>query len=90
MSQRGLSQGNGALFQDEGQDGLMHRAFLRGMGFSFEDVRTREIVGIATSASDLNPCNAGLAELSKHVKEGITRAGGLALEFPTISISKNS
>ena len=88
MSQRGVSQGNGSLFSDSGQDGLMHRVFLRGEGFGFEDVRRNPVIGIATSASELNPCNAGLAELSKFVKEGITAAGGLALEFPTISISE--
>jgi dihydroxy-acid dehydratase len=88
MSQRGISQGDGSLFRDEGQDGFMHRVFLRGEGFGFHEVRRSPVIGIATSASELNPCNAGLAELSLFVKEGIQAAGGLPLEFPTISISE--
>jgi dihydroxy-acid dehydratase len=88
MSQRGLQQGGGANFADEGQDGLLHRAFLRGEGFTAEQVRRTPVVGIANSASELNPCNAGLADLAKRVKAGVEAAGGLALEFPTISISE--
>jgi len=66
----------------------MHRAFLRGAGFSADDVRRTPVIGIANSASDLNPCNKGLAYLVKHVKRGVRDAGGLPLEFPTITISE--
>ncbi|HEY4615701.1 MAG TPA: dihydroxy-acid dehydratase, partial [Citricoccus sp.] len=61
MSQEGISRGGGALFRGQSQDGLLHRAFLRGEGFSAEDVRRSPVIGIATTASELNPCNAGLA-----------------------------
>lgn len=88
MSQRDLVKGGGALFGDQGQDGLMHRVFLRGEGFSAEDVRRSPVIGIASSASELNPCNAGLAQLAEDVKAGVLEAGGLPLEFPTISISE--
>lgn len=88
MSQRGITGTGGALFSDDGQDGLMHRAFLRGGGASAEDVRRTPVIGIANSASDLNPCNKGLAHLVKEVKRGVRDAGGLPLEFPTISISE--
>lgn len=88
MSQRGIASSGGALFGDSGQDGLMHRAFLRGGGASAEEVRRRPVVGIANSASDLNPCNKGLAQLVGEVKRGVRDAGGLPLEFPTISISE--
>ncbi len=88
MSQRGISGTGGALFSDPGQDGLMHRAFLRGGGASAEDVRRTPVIGIANSASDLNPCNKGLALLVREVKRGVRDAGGLPLEFPTISISE--
>lgn len=88
MSQRDLIQAGGALFADEGQDGLMHRIFLRGEGFSADDVRKSPVIGIANSSSELNPCNAGLASLAAEVKAGIREEGGLPLEFPTISISE--
>lgn len=88
MSQRGLAGRGGALFADAGQDGLMHRAFLRGAGFSADDVRRTPVIGIANSASELNPCNLGFASLLNDVKAGIREAGGLPLVFPTISISE--
>ena len=88
MSQHDLTRGGGSLFSDPGQDGLLHRAFLRGEGFSAADVRRSPVIGICTSWSELNPCNAGLRELAAHVKQGVHEAGGLALEFPTISISE--
>ena len=88
MSQRGVASEGGALFSNEGQDGLLHRTFLRGGGFSADDVRRSPVIGIATSASEFNPCNSGLAALSELVKAGIREAGGLPVEFPTISISE--
>lgn len=88
MSQRGVASGGGELFSEPGQDGLMHRAFLRGGGASAEEVRKRPVIGIANSASDLNPCNKGLSSLVEEVKRGVRDAGGLPLEFPTISISE--
>jgi len=88
MSQRSISRDGGRLFADPGQDGLLHRAFLRGGGFSAEDVRRSPVIGIASSASELNPCNAGLGDLAAEVKAGVREAGGLPLEFPTISISE--
>jgi dihydroxy-acid dehydratase len=88
MSQEGIDRRGGELFQQEGQDGLLHRAFLRGAGHSAEEVRRSPVIGIASTASELNPCNQGLSGLAGHVKAGITAAGGLPLEFPTISISE--
>ncbi|MEV4900116.1 dihydroxy-acid dehydratase [Citricoccus sp. NPDC055426] len=88
MSQEGINRGGGALFRGDTQDGLLHRAFLRGAGFSAEDVRRSPVIGIANTASELNPCNAGLDELAAEVKAGVRAAGGQPLEFPTISISE--
>ena len=88
MSQHDLKRGSGSLFSDPGQDGLLHRAFLRGEGFSEAEVRRSPVIGVCTSWSELNPCNAGLRELAAHVKQGVYAAGGIALEFPTISISE--
>ena len=49
----------------------------------------RPVVGIATSASDLNPCNQPLIELLSPLKEGIAAAGGVALEFPVMSLGED-
>src|SRR5699024_8155218 len=88
MSQRGTHSEGSELFRDVGQDGLMHRAFLRGAGHSADAVRKSPVIGIANTASDLNPCNAGFTDLMEDVKQGVREAGGLPLEFPTISISE--
>ncbi|CAN5223929.1 IlvD/Edd family dehydratase [soil metagenome] len=88
MSQKDIARAGGSLFADAGPDGLLHRAFLRGEGFSAGEVRRRPVIGIATSWSELSPCNAGLRDLAAAVKKGIAAAGGLGLEFPTISLSE--
>ncbi len=49
----------------------------------------RPLIGIANSASDLNPCNQPLAELVGPLREGIEAAGGVALEFPTMSLGED-
>lgn len=88
MSQEGIRRARGELFQDPGPDGLITRGFLRGLGISGEAVRRRPVIGIANTWSELNPCNGGLRDLAEHVKRGVTASGGLALEFPTISLAE--
>lgn len=88
MSQEGTSRTDGSLFGEDSVDGFVHRAFLRGSGRSGEEVRTRPVIGICSSWSELNPCNAGLGTLAESVKRGVLAAGGLPLVFPTISISE--
>lgn len=88
MSQEGIRRARGELLQDPGPDGLITRGFLRGLGMSGEAVRRRPVIGIANTWSELNPCNGGLRDLAEHVKRGVTASGGLALEFPTISLAE--
>src|SRR6188768_1179528 len=47
----------------------------------------KPIIGIAQSGSDLVPCNRHHLELAKRVRDGISAAGGVALEFPAIVLS---
>lgn len=88
MSQEHIHRLDGRIFSDPGADGMVHRAFLRAEGFTAEQVRRRPIIGIATSWSELNPCNYGFRDLAVSVKRGVEAAGGLALEFPTISVNE--
>ena len=88
MSQEHIHRLDGRVFGDPGADGMVHRAFLRAEGFTAEEVRRHPVIGICTSWSDLNPCNSGFRELAASVKRGVEAAGGLALEFPTISVSE--
>ena len=49
----------------------------------------RPIIGLANSSSDLNPCNQPLAEYIAPLREGIELAGGIAVEFPVISLGED-
>ncbi len=42
----------------------------------------KPIIGIAQTGSDLSPCNRAHIDLVKRVRDGITAAGGVPLEFP--------
>jgi len=47
------------------------------------------IVGIANSASDLNPCNQPLGDLVASIREGVESGGGVAVEFPVMSLGED-
>jgi dihydroxy-acid dehydratase len=66
---------------------FIHRAFTKAMGYDDSDLQ-RPVIGICNTASELNHCNRGLKELAEFVKRGVLQAGGLPLEFPTISIGE--
>ncbi len=65
----------------------LRRSFARSMGYSTAALG-RAIVGIANSASDFNNCHRQVPELIEAVKRGVLAAGGLPLEFPTISLGE--
>lgn len=88
MSQDGIRRARGELLRDPGPDGLIARGFLRGSGLSADLVRRGPVIGIANTWSELNPCNGGLRDLAQHVKRGVLAAGGVPLEFPTISLAE--
>jgi dihydroxy-acid dehydratase len=65
----------------------LRRSFARSMGYSTA-VLDRPVVGIATAASGFNNCHRTTPELVEAVKRGVIAAGGLPLEFPTISLGE--
>src|SRR4051794_25634985 len=65
----------------------LRRSFARSMGYSVEMLE-RPIVGIAQSGSGFNNCHRTMPELIEAVKRGVLTAGGLPLEFPTISLGE--
>jgi len=69
-------------------DGFVHRAWLRAEGFSELIFDGRPVVGIANSWSELTTCNAHLRQVAEAVKRGVWSAGGVPLEFPTISLGE--
>ncbi len=68
--------------------GFQHRAALRCMGINPDRYKGRPVIGIANSWSELNNCNMNLREVADAVKRGVLSAGGLPLEFPTISLGE--
>ena len=64
------------------------RAFLRSEGFTRDDVVDKPVIGICNSWSELNNCNVHLRQVADAVKRGVWAAGGLPLEFPTISLGE--
>ena len=59
---------------------------LRAVGLTDEDWDKPQI-GVASSWNEITPCNLSLDRLAKRAKDGIRQAGGVALEFGTISVS---
>jgi dihydroxy-acid dehydratase len=58
-------------------------------GLKREDLQSgKPIIGIAQSGSDLSPCNRHFQSLSKTIKDGIVKAGGVPMEFPTHPIQE--
>ncbi len=47
------------------------------------------VIGLANSASDLNPCNQPLRELVPALREAIEAAGAVAVEFPVMSLGED-
>ncbi len=70
----------------DGVDRAAARAMLKGVGFTDDDL-ARPLVGVATTWIETMPCNLNQRVLARHVKHGIRRAGGMPIEFNTISIS---
>ncbi len=66
----------------------LRRAFAKQAGWSSEMLQ-RPVVGIAQSASGFNPCHRSSPELVDAVKRGVIAAGGLPLDFPSISLGES-
>ncbi len=59
----------------------------RSMGLS-QDLLAKPVVGIANTFSEFNNCHRGVPELVAAAKRGVLAAGGLPLEFPTVSLGE--
>ena len=67
---------------------FLRKVFIKAAGYS-EDALSRPIVGIINTNSGFNPCHAQVPQLVEAVKRGVHLAGGLAIEFPTISLHES-
>ncbi len=62
------------------------RAMLRAVGLGDDDW-VKPQVAIASSWNEVTPCNVSLKRLAARAKIGVRDAGGVALEFGTITVS---
>ena len=69
--------------------GFIHRASLHAEGLSRAALSGRPVIGICNSWSELVHCNLHFRGLAEAAKRGVLQAGGLPLEFPTISLGEN-
>lgn len=67
---------------------FLRKVFIKALGYS-EDALSRPIIGIINTYSALNPCHSNIPQLIEAVKRGVHLNGGLAVEFPTISIAES-
>jgi len=74
-------------YGDAGFSIYLRRSFAKSMGYTSEMV-SRPIIGIAYTPSGFNNCHRHFPELLEAVKRGVIKAGGLPLEFPTISLGE--
>ncbi|KAB1193774.1 dihydroxy-acid dehydratase [Haloferax sp. MBLA0076] len=70
----------------EGPDKAPHRAMFRAMGFDDDDLSS-PMVGVPNPAADITPCNVHLDDVADAAIEGIEAAGGMPIEFGTVTIS---
>ena len=73
-------------YTTEGPDSAPHRAMLRAMGLTDEDI-AKPLVGVATCWNEAAPCNIKLADIAQFVKKGVKEAGATPREFTTITVT---
>ena len=73
-------------YTTEGPDSAPHRAMLRAMGLTDEDI-AKPLVGVATCWNEAAPCNIKLADIAQFVKKGVKDAGATPREFTTITVT---
>jgi dihydroxy-acid dehydratase len=89
MSENEIRLRSAAWFAGDDLAGFIHRSSLHSEGISRTALAGRPVVGICNSWSELVKCNLHFRTLSNSVKRGVLQAGGLPLEFPTISLGEN-
>jgi dihydroxy-acid dehydratase len=77
-----------AWFAATGRSGMNHRSWMRNQGFTPEVFDGRPVIGIATTWSELAPCNAHLHRVAESVKRGVWQSGGFPLEFPAMALGE--
>ncbi|OKL59911.1 hypothetical protein UA08_04913 [Talaromyces atroroseus] len=67
---------------------FLRKVFIKALGYS-EDALSRPIIGIINTGSGFNPCHGNVPQLIEAAKRGIHLHGGIAIDFPTISLHES-
>ncbi|MFB4164496.1 dihydroxy-acid dehydratase [Alteribacillus sp. JSM 102045] len=70
----------------EGVNRVPNRSMLRAVGFKDEDFK-KPMVGVASTWSEVTPCNVHIDKLAREAKSGAEENGGAPLIFNTITVS---
>ncbi|MDG0822486.1 MAG: dihydroxy-acid dehydratase [Staphylococcus equorum] len=70
----------------EGVSRTPNRSYLRALGFEDEDFK-KPMIGVASTWSEVTPCNMHIDGLARASKQGISEAGASPLIFNTITVS---
>lgn len=63
-----------------------NRAMLRAVGFTDESFKKPQI-GVVSNWAETTPCNIHLNDLAQFAKEGVSEAGGVPVQFNTITVA---
>lgn len=83
----GMSKGL-TNYGDRGFSLFLRKAFIKGAGYT-DRALERPVIGITNTGSAFNPCHGNMPQLIEAVKRGIMLAGGLPMDFPTISVHES-
>ncbi|MCX7266266.1 MAG: dihydroxy-acid dehydratase [Betaproteobacteria bacterium] len=86
-NQEGMSKGL-TQYGDAGFSLFLRKAFIKGAGFT-DSALERPVIGITNTGSAYNPCHGNAPQLIEAVKRGVMLAGGLPMDFPTLSIHES-
>ncbi|MFJ1255581.1 IlvD/Edd family dehydratase [Cupriavidus sp. CuC1] len=75
-------------YGDKGFSLFLRKAFIKGAGYT-DDALSRPVIGIVNTNSSYNPCHGNAPQLVEAVKRGVMLAGGLPVDFPTISVHES-
>ena len=75
-------------YGDSGFSLFLRKAFIKGAGYT-DSALDRPVIGIANTGSAYNPCHGNAPQLVDAIRRGVMLAGGLPLDFPTISIHES-
>jgi len=75
-------------YGDQGFSLFLRKAFIKGAGYT-DAALDRPVIGITNTGSSYNPCHGNMPQLMEAVKRGIMLAGGLPMDFPTISVHES-